>query len=74
MTLPLDGSADPEALALLEPSWARLVAAMVALARPEWGGSLQIRTTLPVGSGLSSSAALSVALAEVFGVSGSPRW
>jgi galactokinase len=70
--LPLDGSADPETLALLEPRWSRLVAAMVALARPEWGGSLRIHSTLPVGSGLSSSAALSVALAEVFGVSGSP--
>ncbi len=56
----------------LEPEWARLVAAVVALARPEVGGSLRIGTSLPVGAGLSSSAALCVALARVLGVESAP--
>ena len=45
---------------------------MAALARPSTGGTLTIESDLPVGSGLSSSAALAVALAEVFGVTGDP--
>lgn len=57
--------------ALVEPHWARLIAAMIALTHPSAGGSLWIDSTLPVGAGLASSAALSVALAEVFGVAGS---
>jgi galactokinase len=68
--LPRDLSPDEEVLGSLEPPWVRLIGAMVALARPDTGGSLRIETTLPVGAGLSSSAALSVALAEVFGVTG----
>jgi galactokinase len=60
-------------LAALEPAWARLVAAMAILGPLETGGTLAIDSTLPVGSGLSSSAALSVALAEVFGVLGTPE-
>ncbi len=47
---------------------------MIALARPGTGGSIQNRAPpYRSASGLSSSAALSVALAEVFGVGGSPR-
>jgi galactokinase len=56
---------DQTALSALEPAWARLVAAVVALSPPTPGGTVEITTTLPVGAGLSSSAALSVALAEV---------
>ncbi|MGB7051880.1 MAG: galactokinase family protein, partial [Acidimicrobiales bacterium] len=33
------------------PEWARLVAALVELARPGAGGSLHVTTTLPVGAG-----------------------
>ncbi len=71
--LPVDLAPDPAAIRELQPAWIRLTAAMVALARPASGGTLRITATLPVGSGLSSSAALSVALAEVFGVTGSPE-
>jgi galactokinase len=69
--VPRDLPGDPATIAAVEPPWARLSAAMIALARPDTGGSIHIDTTLPIGSGLSSSAALSVALAEVFEVGGS---
>jgi galactokinase len=57
----------------LQPSWARLIAAMVALSPPETAGTLEIASSLPAGAGLSSSAALSVALVEVFGHEGTPE-
>jgi galactokinase len=72
VSIPLDFDADEGRLAALEPPWARLIGAMVALARPEVGGTLHIEASVPVGAGLSSSAALCVALAEVFGVGGDP--
>lgn len=61
---------DTDAVRELEPAWARLTAAVASLARPDHGGELRIASTVPRGSGLSSSAALAVALAEVFGVGG----
>ncbi len=57
----------------LQPSWARLIAAMVALSPPVTGGTLEIASTLPTGAGLSSSAALCVALVEVFEHGGTPQ-
>ena len=63
---------DAVGVAAIAPAWARLVAAVVSLARPESGGTLHVRSTLPRGSGLSSSAALAVALAGTFGVEGDP--
>lgn len=69
--LPLVPDADD--VATLEPAWARLVAALVLLARPAAGVDVHITSTLPRGSGLSSSAALSVALVEAFGVEGDAR-
>ncbi|HEX3460287.1 MAG TPA: galactokinase family protein, partial [Acidimicrobiales bacterium] len=71
ITLPLDVPADAEALASLQPPWARLVAAVMATVKPEVGGVCRIVSTLPVGSGLSSSAALTTALSRVFGATGS---
>ncbi|MHB1516836.1 MAG: galactokinase [Acidimicrobiales bacterium] len=69
--LSVDRPLDDRSLLRLAPAWVRLVAAMVDAARYRSGGSLHISSSLPAGSGLSSSAALSVALAQVFGVSGS---
>jgi galactokinase len=73
VSIPLDLPVGGDAITALSPPWARLVGAMVALARPETGGRLHIQTTLPIGSGLSSSAALCVALADVLGVT-APAW
>ena len=55
-----------------EPAWARYVAGVVAVVRPPVGGRGTVRTTLPVGAGLSSSAALEVALALALGFEGTP--
>lgn len=68
-----DAAADAAALRKLEPSWARLIAAMITLSPPQTAGTLEITSTLPTGAGLSSSAALCVALVEVFGLGGTPE-
>jgi galactokinase len=52
--------ADPASVA---PSWARYVAGVVAEVAPTTGFIGQVSTTLPIGTGLSSSAALEVAVA-----------
>ncbi len=56
--------------AAVEPPWARYVAGVVAELRPEVGATGTVHTTLPVGAGLSSSAALEVAVALVLGFDG----
>ena len=63
---------DPGYLQALEPRWARYVAAVVALVRPDAGGRGAVETTLPVGAGLSSSAALEVATALALGFEADP--
>jgi galactokinase len=55
-----------------EPRWARYVAGVVAQLRPAFGFTGQITTTLPVGAGLSSSAALEVSVALALGFDGTP--
>ena len=62
----------PENPATLHPAWARYVAGVVAVLAPEVGGVGYVRTTLPIGAGLSSSAALEVALALALGFEGTP--
>ncbi|HLH46539.1 MAG TPA: galactokinase [Acidimicrobiales bacterium] len=64
LSLDLD---DPAAAA---PAWARYVAGVVAVLRPETGFVGQVSTTLPLGAGLSSSAALEVATALALGFGG----
>jgi galactokinase len=65
--VPLD-VAEPGAC---RPAWARYVAGVVAVVAPPRGFTGQVTTTLPVGAGLSSSAALEVAVALALGFEGS---
>ena len=67
-TVPLDVD-DPRSL---RPEWARYVGGVVAAVRPAAGGRGRVTTTVPVGAGLSSSAALEVAVALAVGFEGSP--
>ena len=67
-TVPLDVE-DP---ATVEPGWARYVAGVVAEVRPTTGFTGTVSTTLPIGGGLSSSAALEVAVALALGFEGTP--
>jgi galactokinase len=62
----------PAAIAAFTPAWARMAAAMVMIARPAFGGSARITSTVAPGAGLASSAALCVALALALGVAGDP--
>jgi galactokinase len=55
------------------PPWARYVAGVVAEVRPVVGLRGRVGTTLPVGAGLSSSAALEVAVALALGADPEPR-
>ncbi len=61
--------ADP---ASVTPPWARYVAGVVAEVRPGTGFVGEVTTTLPLGAGLSSSAALEVAVALALGAPGPP--
>jgi galactokinase len=58
--------------AQVSPLWARYLAAVLSEVAPVTGGAGSISTDLPVGSGLSSSAALEVAAALALGFRGPP--
>ncbi len=69
----IDISLDHAALAEVEPSWSRAAAAVVAMIRPQCGGTLSYTGNLPVGAGLSSSAAFEVGTALALGIEGEHR-
>lgn len=54
------------------PRWARYVAGVVAEVQPSVGFTGRVSSTLPIGGGLSSSAALEVAVALALGFEGDP--
>ncbi len=60
--------ADPAA----EDGWVRYVAGVVAELKPHVGGLGDVTTSLPIGAGLASSAALEVALALALGCTDGP--
>ncbi|CAB4602889.1 unannotated protein [freshwater metagenome] len=59
-------------IALIEPQWGRYVAAVAVEVNAAQGFTASATSTLPTGAGLSSSAALEIAVALSFGFSGSP--
>ena len=70
---PVDLPLDIDDPAAVGPPWARYVAGVIAELRPEFGFTGTVATDLPVGAGLSSSAALEVAVALGLGFEGEPR-
>jgi galactokinase len=63
---------DPPEPSTITPPWARYIAGVASVVRPAQGGTGRVTTTLPVGAGLSSSAALEVAAALALGFEGTP--
>jgi len=56
----------------VSPAWGRYVAGVVAEMKPDHGFDGRVSTDIPIGAGLSSSAALEVAVALALGYDGSP--
>lgn len=66
---PVDLPLDPPPVSA---GWGRFVAAVAAEVRPTFGIEGVVQTTIPVGAGLSSSAALELTLALALGFEGPP--
>lgn len=62
----------PGPAAAVEPAWGRYVAGVVSQLHPAEGFVGEVTSSLPLGMGLSSSAALEVALALALGFDGTP--
>jgi len=58
--------------AVVQPAWGRYVAAVMAEVHPTIGLTGHVFTDIPIGAGLSSSAALEVAVALALGFEGPP--
>lgn len=61
---------EPVDAAAVRPAWARYVAGVVAVLQPRVGLVGAIRSDLPIGAGLSSSASIEVAVALALGFDG----
>ena len=83
ITLTSDATAEPASFPLAEATsttaapgatmWVRLVRCVAALVKPTTGVSGRLTTTLPIGAGLSSSAACTIAVALTLGFEGDAR-
>lgn len=69
--IPLDALSDPGQIRRLSPPWARYVAAVGAAVPDPCPATGEVRSDLPAGAGLSSSAALELAVALALGFAGS---
>jgi galactokinase len=67
-SIPLETAGDRRAIQVLEPAWARVAAGVAAQVGMWQGGVVRVVSDIPVGAGLSSSAAFGVALALALGV------
>lgn len=67
MRVPAVVALDVDDARSVDPEWARYVAAVVAAVRPPFGFTGEVTSTIPAGTGLSSSAALEVAVALALG-------
>lgn len=61
-----------EAIREVDPPWSRAAVSVIAMTKPSEGGRLSYTGNLPMGAGLSSSAAFEVSTALALGIEGDP--